>query len=494
MKTRNMTIQSTRNSICRSPLRLGLRRLQRIWITRVFVLIALAFGCFALSPAARAVLPAPDGGYPNRNTAEGEYALFHLTTGGHNTAIGYQALFSNTYGNANTANGAFALSYNTTGNSNTATGYEALSLNTTGNSNTATGLDALFANRTGNSNTATGESALYANTTGSGNTATGESALYANTTGIFNTATGLHALSSNTTGNSNTANGVSALFANTTGNQNTANGYNALVRNTAGYQNTANGVFALNKNTTGNNNTATGVNALLNNTTGNNNTANGVGTLRNTTGSSNIALGFQGGLNLTTGNNNIDIGNTGVAAEASTIRIGTNGSQTKTFIAGIRGVTTVNVNAVPVVIDSVGQLGTISSSARFKKEIKRMDSASEAIHALKPVTFHYKTDTTGTLQFGLIAEEVAQVNPGLIVRDDDGKPYTVRYDAVNAMLLNEFLKEHRRNEEQEVTIAQLKSGVEALTATVKEQAAQLQKVSAQIEVSRPAPQVVNNNQ
>src|SRR5204863_634737 len=205
------------------------------------------------------------------------------------------------------------------------------------------------------------------------------------------------------------------------------------------------------------------------------------------------------GLNLTTGSNNIDIGNNGVAAEASTTRIGT--SQTKTFIAGIRSVTTVNANAVPVVIDSAGQLGTVSSSRRFKNEIKPMDHTSEAILALKPVRFHYKSDSTGTPQFGLIAEEVAKVNADLVVRDDDGEIYTVRYDAVNAMLLNEFLKEHRKVERQEATIAELKSmvaqqqkGMEVLTATVKEQAAQIQKVSAQLEVNRSAPQIVDNHQ
>jgi predicted ribosome quality control (RQC) complex YloA/Tae2 family protein len=139
-----------------------------------------------------------------------------------------------------------------------------------------------------------------------------------------------------------------------------------------------------------------------------------------------------------------------------------------------------------------GQLATVVSSERFKKDIATMEKASEIILSLRPVTFHYKTDTKDTPQFGLIAEEVAKVNPALVLPDKEGKPYTVRYDAVNAMLLNEFLKEHRKNEEQQATIAQLKSGMEALTATVKEQAAQIQKVRAQLEASKPAPQVVNN--
>jgi hypothetical protein len=205
-------------------------------------------------------------------------------------------------------------------------------------------------------------------------------------------------------------------------------------------------------------------------------------------------LGYQAGLNLTTGNNNIDIGNVGLAAEASTIRIGTAANQTRAFIAGIRGKTTANANAVPVVIDSAGQLGTVSSSGRFKKEIKPMDQSSEAILALKPVTFHYKSDSTGTPQFGLIAEEVAKVNPDLVVRDENGEIYTVRYEAVNAMLLNEFLKEHREVQEQQATITQLKKGMEILTASLKEQGAQIQKVSDQVELNKPAPHLVDNNQ
>jgi hypothetical protein len=211
-------------------------------------------------------------------------------------------------------------------------------------------------------------------------------------------------------------------------------------------------------------------------------------------------LGYNAGNSLTTGSNNIDIGNLGVAGESATIRIGT-GAQTRAFIAGIRGKTTVNVNAIPVLIDSAGQLGTTSSSRRFKKEIKPMDQTSEAVLSLKPVTFHYKSDATGTAQFGLIAEEVAKVNPDLVVRDADGSIYTVRYDAVNAMLLNEFLKAHRKVEEQErkiqeqeSTITQLKKGMETVVARLKEQDSKIQKVSAQLEVSKPAPQTVLNNQ
>jgi len=189
--------------------------------------------------------------------------------------------------------------------------------------------------------------------------------------------------------------------------------------------------------------------------------------LNNTAGSNNIALGASAGSNLTIGNNNIDIGNAGIAGDSKKIRIGKPGTQNGTFIAGIRGVTTANTNAMPVVIDSAGQLGTVSSSRRFKKEIKPMDKTSEAILGLKPVTFEYKSDDQAIPQYGLIAEEVAKVNPDLVVRDDDGEIYTVRYDAVNAMLLNEFLKEHRKVEEQASEIAQMKRQIEALTVSMQ---------------------------
>src|SRR5205823_947841 len=213
----------------------------------------------------------------------------------------------------------------------------------------------------------------------------------------------------------------------------------------------------------------------------------------------NLALGDQAGVNLTTGHDNIDIGNAGVAGESNTMRLG-NGKQTRTFIKGIRGVTTDNANAVPVVIDSAGQLGTISSSARFKDQIKPMNNASEAIMALKPVTFHYKSDSAGTPQFGLIAEEVAKVNPELVVRDDNGEIYTVRYDAVNAMLLNEFLKEHRNVAEQQTKVAEQESTIAELKTTVAQQQKQiaaltagLQKVSAAVELNKRAPTRVADN-
>jgi hypothetical protein len=264
-------------------------------------------------------------------------------------------------------------------------------------------------------------------------------------------------------------------------NANTFLGDDALISNTTGFGNTANGFKALQSNTTGVSNTANGADSLLNNTIGNNNTANGAQALiSNTTGRFNIALGFQAGQNLTTGDFNIDIGNGGVAAEANTIRIGTLGTQTAIYLAGIMGKTV--PHSTPVFVNADGQLGTVMSSARFKDEIKPMDKASEAILALKPVSFRYKKeiDPDSTPQFGLVAEQVEKVNPDLVVCDADGKPYTVRYDAVNAMLLNEFLKEHQ-------TVQELKKQVAELTAG-------LQKVSAQLEVSKPAPRTVQNDQ
>jgi hypothetical protein len=446
MKTKNMTTPDLRSSISRSPLRLA------------FLLIPLALGCFALSPAARAVLPAPDGGYPGENTAEGDDALFSLTTGIDNTAIGFNALFSNTEGSFNTAVGDQALISNTTGFYNTANGASALSHNTTGNENTAIGFNVLASN----------------------------------TEGSASTAFGAYALSSNTTGNQNTATGYDALLSNTIGNQNTVNGFVTMYSNTTGSASTAFGAYALYNNTTGGNNTAIGLQALLS----------------NTSGDSNIALGVGAGRNLSTGNNNIDIGNVGVAGDSKRIRIGTAGMQTKTFIAGISGATV--ASGVAVIVGSNGQLGTVVSSERFKDAIKPMDKASEAILALKPVTFHYRKelDPDGIPQFGLVAEQVEKVNPALVARDADGKVYTVRYEAVNAMLLNEFLKEHRTVEDQKATIAQIKStvskqealiaqqqkGMDVFTAILKEQAAQIQKVSAQIELSKPAARTVLNNQ
>jgi hypothetical protein len=331
------------------------------------------------------------------------------------------------------------------------------------------------------------------NMIGPDNTATGSQALLNNTNGASNTATGAGTLFFNTIGNQNTANGVSALLDNTTGNGNTATGVDALLANTTGNSNTANGAVALGRNTTGGNNTASGVNALSGNVSGGNNTAEGFQALLHSTGSNNIGFGSNAGSTLTTGSNNIDIGNKGFAGEAAKIRIGTVGTQTATFIAGIHGVTV--ASALQVVVDVNGHLGTVGSSKRFKEAIKPMDKASEAILSLKPVTFRYKKelDPDSIPQFGLVAEDVEKVNPDLVVRGQDGKPYTVRYEAVNAMLLNEFLKEHRTVEEQQRTIIELKAAVAKQQKQVEALTTGLQKVTARVESNQNALLVVSDN-
>jgi trimeric autotransporter adhesin len=268
-------------------------------------------------------------------------------------------------------------------------------------------------------------------------------------------------------------------------NHNTVLGSDALLNNT-GIGNTATGSAALHDNLFGPQNTATGARALERNQTGKQNTACGYGALsKNTMGDDNIALGFGAGVSLTTGSHNIDIGNAAVAGESGTIRIGDSDSAT-TFIAGIRSVA---VNGSPVVVGEGGQLGVTVSSRQFKDDIKPMEKASEAILALKPVTFRYKhdLDPVGILQFGLVAEEVEKVNADLVVRDEQGKPYSVRYEAVNAMLLNEFLKEHREVREQKATIVRMQRQIDSLTAG-------LEKVGARLELSKPALTTAVNNQ
>jgi hypothetical protein len=405
----------------------------------IAVILALA-SFLGVFPNMQAVSPPPDGGYPGGNTAEGQNALLGLTSGTWNTAVGFASLKSNTVGTLNTAIGINALSLNTTGINNTANGGNALYSNTTGYQNTANGVYTLFHNTSGITNTATGAFALGGNTTGSANTAVGQGALLYNTIGGGNTAIGQLAAISNITGNNNTAVGQGAMFQ------------------------------------TG------GVNS---------NTAVGAGALYAAGGDFNTALGVNAGY-VVSGSYNIFIG-AGVVGpspfqESNTIHIGDNlpadPGASACFIGGINGQTTTSGTAV--FINSSGKLGTITSSARFKKDIKPMDSTSEVILSLRPVTFHYRSDTTNTPQFGLVAEEVARMDPALVLTDKEGKPYTVRYEAVNAMLLNEFLKEHRKNEEQEATIARQQKQIDALTAG-------LQKVSAQLEASRSAPQVADSD-
>jgi trimeric autotransporter adhesin len=504
-------------------------------------LAALALVCFALLSTAQAVTPPPDGGYPGGNTAEGDNALLNVNTavGVNNTAVGFNALRDNTTGAYNVAIGEAALANNTSGFQNMAIGTEALA-NNNANFNLAIGFRVLFMNTTGNHLTGIGAAALRNNTTGGFNTAIGADALRENTIGENNTAIGADALSSNITGRHNTAVGSSALFNNlapentaigadalknnTTGGHNTAVGRRALAQNIGGGANTANGFEALFQNHTGSLNTAMGQGALLrNNADGN--TAIGVFALMNNTGELNTAVGLTAFENGVGGSQNTAIGwgalsyadgdgNTALGAQAgNAVRsasnvtciganvLGANVSST-TWIGNVYGVITRNAMAAPVIVSADGQLGTAASSERFKKDIATINNASEAILSLRPVTFHYKTDTKGTPQFGLIAEEVAKVNPALVLPDKEGKPYTVRYDAVNTMLLNEFLKEHRKVQELETTAAQQAKEMQDLRAAFKNQAAQIEKVSAQLaaaspssgglETSRPLPQVVVN--
>ena len=345
----------------------------RLKTTTPPLLITLTLLCFALLPRAQAVVPPPDGGYPGFNTAEGEKALFGLTSGTGNVAAGWGALYSDNQGSLNTAIGTGALLLNIA-DQNTATGAGALLFNNNGTSNTANGAFALHLNTEGSSNTANGWQALYSNTNAVANTAVGREALYGNTTGSFNTA-----------------------------------------------------------------------------------------------------LGFAAGSGVTTANAVTCIGSQAAGANVSNT----------TWIANVYGVATQSGTTAPVVVSNTGQLGTAASSERFKKDIATMEKASEAVLSLRPVTFHYKTDAKGTPQFGLIAEEVAKVNPALVLPDKEGKPYTVRYDQVNAMLLNEFLKEHRKVQDLEANAAKQQKQIEALTAG-------LQKVNAQLEAAKSAPQVVNN--
>ena len=571
--------------------------------------------CLGLLPELQAVVPAPDGGYPGGNTAEGQTALLSLTTGQFNTAAGFLSLSSNTTGSFNTGVGAGTLLANVGGSNgegsqNTATGAGALLSNSTGFDNTASGAFALFNNSTGNGNIGLGASAGINLTTGNNNieignigiagesntirigdpavhdaifmagitamtpaapnqamlvdpvtgqlgsadiasfgvvstslenTAVGNQALVSNT-GAYNTATGFQALFSNTdaenntavgaeallnnTGPNNTAVGAGALFSNqgnlnngsgaynnavganslffnATGTSNNALGESALLSNVAGSDNTAIGDVALENNDStstglGSYNTAVGAGALFSNIDGNSNNAVGVNALGsntsglynnaigfealsgNTTGFANVAIGDLAGQDVITANNVICIGASVTGADVSN----------SCYIGSIFGQT--SSNGAAVFINSSGKLGTATSSRRFKQEIKAMDKSSEALFGLKPVTFRYKRqiDSAGTSQFGLVAEDVEKVNPDLVVRDKERKPYSVRYDQVNAMLLNEFLKEHRKVEEQQAIIAQLKKEMETVVARLNDQESKIQRVSDHMQMDKPNARIV----
>jgi hypothetical protein len=377
-----------------------------------FVILCLS----GVGPTIQAVVPPPDGGYPNANTAEGQNALLNLTSGGFNTAVGWLSLRSDMIGSFNTAVGAATL-FRNNADENTAIGTGAMLSNTGGIQNTATGAFALFSN---------------SGPTDSLNPPSGEPASF------------------------NTANGYQALFNNTEGGNNTAVGHRALFNNTTGFGNTG-----------------IGLDALLNNTTGN----------------ANIALGFFAGGAVSSAQNVIAIGTPGQDINNSC------------FIAQIYSNVQPVVGTDPdvVTINSDGRLGRANvSSRRYKHDIQPMHNASEAIYSLKPVSFRYhkEYDRTQTIAFGLIAEEVAKVNPDLVGRNPEGQPESVRYEQINAMLLNEFLKEHRRGEEQdckiqeqETTIAELRQEMKALAATVNEQASQQQRVSARLAAREPGPQL-----
>ena len=387
-----------------------------------FVTLLLAF--FGLLRVTQAVVPPPDGGYPGGNTAEGQRALFSLTTGTFNTAVGFLSLTSNTEGQFNTGLGAGALLLNT----------------------------------------------------GQQNTATGAAALLNNTTGVKNTANGALALFSNVTGNSNTASGNGALFANSEGFNNTAVGYNALLSNTTAGDNAAIGTTSLFNNSTGEFNVAVGSQALYSNVSGGSNTAIGDSAGFNITGSGNVLIGA--GVNGVAGENNI---------------------------TRIRNVYASVATERAVYVTSDNRIGTLTSSRRYKDEIRSMEDASKAIHSLRPVRFRYKkeVDPTRSLCFGLIAEEVATIDPDLVTSDREGKPQSVRYEAVNAMLLNEFLKAHRkmekqesRIEEQEAMIARQQKQIDALTMSLQKVTAHLAAASpsdGRLEASDAGPQTALNN-
>jgi hypothetical protein len=309
----------------------------------------------------------------------------------------------------------------------------------------------------------------------------GDSALAANTTGISNTALGRNALSSAATVNSNTAVGTSALRLNSS-NQNTAVGALALDGNTTACCNTAVGAFAMSGSgggsnaavgqaalqlTSGNSNTAVGTSAMANSPSGDGNVAVGLAALGNASGNLNIAIGRSAGLNVAGGSSNIHVGHLGLAADSATIRIGTPGTQTATFVAGIRGVTTGTANAIPVLVDSAGQLGTVSSTGRAKQDVADMGAASRDLLGLRPVTFRYRqasSDGTRPRQYGLVAEEVAEVYPDLVAYDDDGQPSTVFYHVLPAMLLNELQRQERELTALRGELAELRDRLEALGA------------------------------
>jgi hypothetical protein len=356
-------------------------------------------------------------------------------------------------------------------------------------------------------NTAEGSGALFNITSGTFNTGVGGHALYGGTSQIANTAVGAFALTADFPGNQNVAVGQGAL-GNNHASGNVAVGYKALFNNGLGSFSQAFGYEALFRQTIGRFNNGFGWHALYSNVTGENNTALGHEAGANITGERNTAIGSQALSGLTGADDNTAVGysaGANVVSASHVICIGAAGEDVNDscYIGNIYGA--LSLGGVSVFVNAAGKLGINPSSRQFKDDIKPMDKGSETILALEPVRFHYKSDTTKTPQFGLVAETVAEVNPDLVIYDANSKPYAVRYDAVNAMLLNEFLKEHKtvhaqgviitqQRKDFEAAIAQQQKQIEALTATLKEQAAQIQKVTAQLETTRQVPQIVSNNQ
>ncbi len=416
----------------------------------------------------------------DNNSAFGHGSLSSNTAGNFNTAMGVSALGSNTTGEGNTASGAFALFANSAGNGNTADGTLALSTNTTGSSNTASGYQTLFSNTSGGSNTATGYQALFSNTIGADNTANGAGALIDNIGGTDNTAVGFNALNSNSNGTFNTGSGSGALQANTTGSFNTATGADALYFSDGGDDNTATGFEALVFNTTGADNTAIGIQALHQNTTGTLNTALGEQALYdNTTGTNNTALGAGAGNSHVSGDDNIYIGNIGDAFpnESNAVRIGTVGVHQRVYVAGVLGVTG---SGIAMQIYPDGQIGTVSSSARYKDEIRDMADASSAMMKLRPVTYRFKGQTDGSRQFGLVAEEVEDVLPELVVRNAAGQVEAVSYHEMPAMLLNELQKQQKTIESQASAIAQQEQDAAARRRQIEDLLTRLAAVEARL--------------
>jgi uncharacterized coiled-coil protein SlyX len=478
-----------------------------------FASVLLILAWFAVSPMALArplptPTPTPTATPPlgedrgnNNSAAENVDALNVNTTGQYVTAHGWHALSANTTGSLNTANGSYALSSNMAGGRNTAVGAYSLGSNTTGSANNALGESALWSNTTGSYNVAMGASALQDNTIGWGNIAFGGDALSGNTNGMENTAIGDAALQNNSTGSGNVAIGAVALFYKTGASYqlqgaNTAVGYSALEYTGAPWG-TGSG---------GDGNTAVGDRAMLYNVDGSFNCAFGLLALSadngETDSSANTAIGNRAGYGLRTGVGNVYIGDQEMARDP--------GENYHTYIHNINTTSVSGGFADTVTVDlNTGLIGHLTSSRRHKEDIKAMEDASETLYRLKPVTYRYKKeiDRNQALDYGLIAEEVAEVDPNLAIRNANGEIETVRYNAINVMLLNEFLKEHKKIEDQQATIAELKSkaatqeatiaelnkGIGILTAQFKEQAAQIQKVSHDLEMRRPLTRVAFTN-